>query len=550
MPAEARVKSAAGRGAAGWPRWLSSCCAVAGAACLWAWGYIATLSTSLFPDVAVQASIGIEYSFYVSQLTLPVTCIATVLVVRRWHPALPPAAVPAASLLLAGTTLGVAVLLRDSGVSPMALALCGVPYGVGGMVLSVAWGARYSLGSNAMRRMVLLSFLLAYVLYFLSRCIPHGAALVVAVALPLVSGGLWLLDSWRRHLLTDDVWPSVWGRGAEGARRAGDERLLGEVSEGSTSMSILPWKSVGLFAVAAFLGNFVASFVMGSTYGGASTIFPVAFWVCAGITLVAVALVGGGARRLSVERMYRYALPVGVAGMLAITVFPDRGLGFSGALVTGVSLFLQVLITLKMTEATQETGVSPMLSFAVGQGVIGGVVFAGNVLGRAVSAYAGEAERVLPLACAIGVFVLFYLLSLVTDDLSLRLEGAGAPSGPPTGASTPGAVQGLGSAPAGTAAAPADPDLAGPGPSVADGEAAERVFARDAAAFAERHALTPRESDVLALLLRGRTLASIAERLFVTAGTVKTHALHIYRKTGVGSRQELLDLFERETHRG
>ena len=33
---------------------------------------------------------------------------------------------------------------------------------------------------------------------------------------------------------------------------------------------------------------------------------------------------------------------------------------------------------------------------------------------------------------------------------------------------------------------------------------------------------------------------------YVTAGTVKTHAAHIYRKAGVGGKQELIDLYERE----
>ena len=51
---------------------------------------------------------------------------------------------------------------------------------------------------------------------------------------------------------------------------------------------------------------------------------------------------------------------------------------------------------------------------------------------------------------------------------------------------------------------------------------------------------------MLALLVQGRSLPYIAEQLFVTTGTVKTHALHIYRKAGVGGKQELISLYERE----
>ena len=51
--------------------------------------------------------------------------------------------------------------------------------------------------------------------------------------------------------------------------------------------------------------------------------------------------------------------------------------------------------------------------------------------------------------------------------------------------------------------------------------------------------LTPRESDVLDLLQRGRSNAEIAATLHVSVETVRTHARHIYRKLGVRTRREL-----------
>ena len=44
--------------------------------------------------------------------------------------------------------------------------------------------------------------------------------------------------------------------------------------------------------------------------------------------------------------------------------------------------------------------------------------------------------------------------------------------------------------------------------------------------------------------MRGRTLPYIANELFVTTGTVKTHVRHIYDKALVNNRQELLDKVE------
>lgn len=54
--------------------------------------------------------------------------------------------------------------------------------------------------------------------------------------------------------------------------------------------------------------------------------------------------------------------------------------------------------------------------------------------------------------------------------------------------------------------------------------------------------LSAREREVTDLLLRGNTVAAIARKLFISENTVRSHAKNIYRKLGVHSRQELVDL--------
>lgn len=51
--------------------------------------------------------------------------------------------------------------------------------------------------------------------------------------------------------------------------------------------------------------------------------------------------------------------------------------------------------------------------------------------------------------------------------------------------------------------------------------------------------LTGRETEVLALILKGKTSVEIAQELFVSNNTVKTHCKHIYAKCDVHSKQEL-----------
>lgn len=61
-------------------------------------------------------------------------------------------------------------------------------------------------------------------------------------------------------------------------------------------------------------------------------------------------------------------------------------------------------------------------------------------------------------------------------------------------------------------------------------------------AFASRFGLSPREIEVVAALLSGASNKAIAERLFISVVTVKTHVGRIFGKCGVSSRFELCRL--------
>lgn len=52
----------------------------------------------------------------------------------------------------------------------------------------------------------------------------------------------------------------------------------------------------------------------------------------------------------------------------------------------------------------------------------------------------------------------------------------------------------------------------------------------------EQSALTGREMEILSLVAKGATNREIAQTLFVSEATIKTHLLHIYKKLGVSDR--------------
>jgi LuxR family maltose regulon positive regulatory protein len=59
-----------------------------------------------------------------------------------------------------------------------------------------------------------------------------------------------------------------------------------------------------------------------------------------------------------------------------------------------------------------------------------------------------------------------------------------------------------------------------------------------------RYDISPREQEIVSLLLQGYSNQKIADTLCIALSTVKTHLRNIYPKFGIKSRYELLTLFK------
>ena len=69
-------------------------------------------------------------------------------------------------------------------------------------------------------------------------------------------------------------------------------------------------------------------------------------------------------------------------------------------------------------------------------------------------------------------------------------------------------------------------------------------FKRSLKKLAEMRGLSPRETEVLELLAKGRNCSFVSAQLVISEETAKTHIKRIYRKFGVHSQQALLDMIE------
>ncbi|MDD7110565.1 MAG: helix-turn-helix transcriptional regulator, partial [Coriobacteriaceae bacterium] len=68
------------------------------------------------------------------------------------------------------------------------------------------------------------------------------------------------------------------------------------------------------------------------------------------------------------------------------------------------------------------------------------------------------------------------------------------------------------------------------------------------ALLAKENGLTPRQADVMRLLVKGVSIQRIAETLGLSDSTVATYRKAIYAALDVHARQELLDLVETQVH--
>lgn len=70
------------------------------------------------------------------------------------------------------------------------------------------------------------------------------------------------------------------------------------------------------------------------------------------------------------------------------------------------------------------------------------------------------------------------------------------------------------------------------------------LFEARCAAVSKLYQLSPRESEILVYLAKGRNAAYIQEELVISPHTVKSHIYNIYRKLDIHSQQKLMDFVE------
>lgn len=368
-----------------------------------------------------------------------------------------------------------------------------------------------------------LSFALGLAIYFVLFAFPPLVGTVTSALLPLCS--LLALLECRKRLV------------AEGASKPAPPRT-GKVESAVSSLALaLPIVSVFIFALCGEMLRAFSLSIAGASVDSMGAIYLVGGLVGL-IALSAYVLVpkrapAGGPP--SSTRQFAIPLLRGVFLFMAAAFLVAPFLAGSALAVSygifGAGFWCFRAITWAVCfSLCRKRGVRPVVAI----GVLDATYALSVVVGSSLNGWLTEALKVgtteITTVSLIAVFALMFMALFVLNGPNVRaLFDAEADVGAVENAEDVGGAAGAEGA---------------RGITVAEGAGVDPVAAT-IARLASARSLTPREAEVAVLLAKGRSLPFVQDELFISAGTAQTHARHIYKKLGVHSRQELIDLVER-----
>jgi DNA-binding CsgD family transcriptional regulator len=327
----------------------------------------------------------------------------------------------------------------------------------------------------------------SYVIFVLILNLPAGLSASVAIALPcLAIAGIRMMNS-QSHALTYQTLSPV--------------RL-----KDKPSLSLNTLLQLLVFGLILGIVNTKLTFDLNAQMltGGAVVI---------AITILGIlyALASILANRTELDLLKRVITPLMAIGLLLLTQFTlSVSVVFAAAFVIAGYCAAEIFCWISCTQqVSEEQGVAEVLkAFGIGQ-------FSkslGLALGISTGAFlSGALANWIPFLL-FAIFILLVIFAAFSGGSTER-------SKQPEGAS----------------------------PSYSATELLKMAARENSSIISNKHGLTSRESEVLELLIQGRTAEAIAKELCITLNTAKSHKRHIYSKLMIHSHEDLLALVEDTT---
>lgn len=398
--------------------------------------------------------------------------------------------------------------------------------GIGSGVMWVFWGEFYArLSQSDVEPTALASSALAAGILLAVSAMSGWVALLVTACLPLASGALFsvawketsALSVSRDHASAGDL------RVLEAARERNESRPLAVV----TTVGKSGWGILFACSFACIAGSLAAE-TPSTEMLQPSILASIALLIALGFSSTR------GPRRVSIAFLYRWICPVLVVGFCTGSVLGSYA---GSAAAFGASLavrFALCLITQMYFARFSARGLAtPTQSYGLGWILVHTGDLIGVLLAEAVRPALGTGAITADQAFAVCAMLLVVASMLVigADRSFASLDSVARRDGELAPATIDAAHE--------SSPSPLEPETPR---SASDLQPENRDFDRAIEELADRFDLTPRERDIFALLMRGRSVPYIRDELVISLNTVSTHVKHIYTKAAVHSRQELLDL--------
>lgn len=394
--------------------------------------------------------------------------------------------------------------------------------GIGTAGLLLLWAEEYRNipPAYAKRRTIPVSMAMG-VLYFLAiTLLPRIAAIAAAAFLPIIS------IVFLRKTFDTELKPE---RAASSAQI--DSPLEPVFSNGTkkyrlvdSCRHVVPIRFgffVAVYCLApGFMRGYSSALPFASTGGIGEAVFAGVAGVMIVIAVVSVAFFG----ETKIDLAYKLVVPLMAAGLLLLPFLASGREAVSAVAIMSGYILFEIYVWASLADRASNVDSPTALVYGLGKSCMNAGLLAGTFVGI----YFGSSSSML----LVGVLVFIVYLFIVMENASspgvgvaLSLEKAEIleDDGP------------LSARDKVTIVEAAQMNLS---------EAFNALLNERCSSAANEYHLSPRETEVLGLLARGRSLQAIADSLNVTYSTVKTHTDRIYAKMGVHSRQELIILLE------
>lgn len=455
----------------------------------WAWLFLVGVSPTPIIDAASQPVPPLE----VTELFFRLIGIALIILFSSWLSSVRGRVL----LLVIGSIVGslASGLMVAFGAAPLTIALVACA-DASIFMLWLSFFGHMKLGETALY--MTLSYATGSILFVIIACAGPAAKDVCAMLLPVLSGVTFLFSS-KLHEHRS---------GSSGA-------ILGEMrssTQRETPIFAYGKKITVALGLYALLFGMVTSTAVSNGFSGDVAGPYIEAPCCIGLGIAIALIFNSKKKARGIYHLYRFVPLAFSVGFAILLLAGKEGFFASDVFIMTAYLTFEILILNDFCNAIKMNDLPPLRTFGIARFAITAGMLAGWLIGLGTTMLPAPLSPIA-MAVAIGAVVIVVASTLVfTEKEVFSLSGI---------AEERGFEEKL---------------VQNNNPNHTPDESIRQ--------FGEAWQLSKRETDVLDLLLKGRTTQYISQNLFIAPGTVKTHTYNIYKKMAIHTKMELLDLFD------